>query len=388
MRRLERIEIPGEHEARLRTWEVVRAAFDESEAQPKRVPLFRPLLVAVTLAAIVAAALSPAGRAVLDSLREAIERERVTPARPTLFSLPVGGRVLVNSTSGPWVVRADGSRRLLGRYRQASWSPRGLFVVATGVGETGSRHLYAIEPGGKIRWSLARPAHIRFPRWAPSGFRIAYLAGSALRVVAGDSTGDSLIATNAAPVAPVWRPSTRHVLAYVHARGAGTLRVVDVDARGSELWSRTLAERPVAVDWSSDAKRLLVVSRHAVTAFDASGRLLRTMPLRPGTLGLGAEFAPRGHAFALRLRSNGRSQLQLVDADRTMRPRQLFTGLGAFGDIAWSPDGRWLLVDWLAADQWLFIRTRGRPKIVAVSNVGQHFESPARAPRLLDWCCP
>jgi hypothetical protein len=71
-----------------------------------------------------------------------------------------------------------------------------------------------------------------------------------------------------------------------------------------------------------------------------------------------------------------------------MRPRQLFAGAGAFGDSTWSPDGRWLLLDWLGADQWLFIHTRGTPKIVAVSNIGAQFESAPGVFHSLDWCCP
>jgi hypothetical protein len=111
------------------------------------------------------------------------------------------------------------------------------------------------------------------------------------------------------------------------------------------------------------------------------------MPMRAGTFALGAEFAPSGHVFALRARNEGgaaagRSQVLLVNADRAMRPRQLFIGLGAFGDVAWSPDGRWLLLDWIGADQWLFIRTRGMPKLVPVSNIRAQF---GPAPHLLDW---
>src|SRR5919108_369433 len=42
-------------------------------------------------------------------------------AQPALFSLPSPGRLLVASDAGVWVVREDGSKRLLGPYREASW---------------------------------------------------------------------------------------------------------------------------------------------------------------------------------------------------------------------------------------------------------------------------
>ncbi len=70
----------------------------------------------------------------------------------------------------------------------------------------------------------------------------------------------------------------------------------------------------------------------------------------------------------------------------------LFSGVGRFSDLAWSPDGRWLLVAWPDADQFLFIRTPGVRKIVAVSNIAREFDPgrPGRAtfPEVIGWCCP
>ena len=36
--------------------------------------------------------------------------------------------------------------------------------------------------------------------------------------------------------------------------------------------------------------------------------------------------------------------------------RVVFRGTGEFRDVARSPDGRWLLVTWPTADQWVFVR--------------------------------
>src|SRR5439155_818149 len=71
---------------------------------------------------------SPPGWALIHSFREAVGIEQ---AEPELFSLPTGGRLLVSSSSGPWIVQPGGSRRLLGRYRDASWSPHGLYLTVT-----------------------------------------------------------------------------------------------------------------------------------------------------------------------------------------------------------------------------------------------------------------
>ncbi|MEX2613361.1 MAG: hypothetical protein WD380_07275, partial [Gaiellaceae bacterium] len=89
---LERIEIPGEHAARERAWAVVRTAFVERQpvSRPSRWP--RVAAVAIALTALLAAALSPPGRAVVDEIREVVGVKR---AQPALFSLPAPGQLLV-----------------------------------------------------------------------------------------------------------------------------------------------------------------------------------------------------------------------------------------------------------------------------------------------------
>jgi hypothetical protein len=216
---LERIEIPGEHEARERTWAVVAAAFAERQPQPRRRSWKPSVAVAVALV-VVAGLLSPPGRAVLDELREVVGVEESAPA---LFSLPAPGRLLVTADSGAWVVDDDGSKRLLGPYREASWSPFGRFVVASRPNE-----LAALTPAGEVRWTLARP-DVRLPRWGgtKTDTRIAYLASDGLRVVGGDGEGDRLLDGLAADRAPVWQPAGGHRIAY--ARRDGSVRIVDVD---------------------------------------------------------------------------------------------------------------------------------------------------------------
>ena len=218
-RELEQIEIPEEHDARERTWAVVRAAFAERTPEPQR-RSWKPLIAVALAVAGLAALLSPPGRAVLDEIREAVGVEKADRA---LFSLPGGGRLLVTSDAGAWVVDADGSKRLLGRYREASWSPFGRFVVAARTNE-----LAALTPEGEVRWTLARP-DVRFPRWGGTrtDTRIAYLSDGTLRVVGGDGKRDRLVDSEAAERAPLWRPGAAHVLVY--ERRDGSIRVIDAD---------------------------------------------------------------------------------------------------------------------------------------------------------------
>src|SRR5262249_13807934 len=157
----QRVEIPGEHEARLRAWAVVSAAYERRErvSWPRRHA--RALALAAAVAAILAVVLSPAGGAVVRSLRDAVGRQRVVvrPA-PARVSLPAPGRVLIVARSGAWILHRDGSKRRLGGYRLASWSPHGLFVVVARGGE-----LTAVDPKGAVRWSLHREAPVTLARW-------------------------------------------------------------------------------------------------------------------------------------------------------------------------------------------------------------------------------
>ena len=216
---LERIEIPEEHEARERTWRVVESAFAEREPQPRR-RSWKPIAAVALAVAVVAGLLSPPGRAVLDEIRDVVGVEK---AEPALFSLPTSGQLLITSNTGTWVVDPDGSKRFLGDFRQAAWSPFGRFIVGARQNE-----LVAMEPNGDVRWTLARP-DTRLPRWGGTrtDTRIAYLSGFELRVVGGDGKGDRMLDRPAMSAPSAWQPGPGHRLAY--RRRDGTVRVVDVD---------------------------------------------------------------------------------------------------------------------------------------------------------------
>jgi hypothetical protein len=368
---LRELPIPEQEEARRRSQAVVTAAFAEREPTPRRRHYLRPALALVAVAAVTAAAASPPGRAVLGSLRKTVAGEK--RAAPELFSLPTGGRLLVNSPHGPWIVQANGSRRLLGGYRDAAWSPHGKYVVVVRRNE-----VVAVTPKGGVHWTLPRP-HVRLARWGGNHVdtRVAYLTGSRLHMVAGDGTGDVDLCGEpaAAPVAPEWRPpGLPHVLAYVDAEGR--IYVLDAD-RCSLQWRSGRFARPRALRWSDDGRRLLLVTRDELVAFGARARPLAVRRLRGVT---DAAFRPGSHELAL-VRGG---EVLALSADRLgATPRRLFRVTGRIGQIAWSPNGRWLLVTWPDADQFLFVHGR---RIHAVSGIARQFGGGA-FPRIGGWCC-
>ena len=378
---------PDELGAQRRTWRLARTAFEEREPTPWPQRHARPLIAAAVGVALLAAVLSPPGRAVIGDVREAIGKDKVVgvpQAKPALFSLPAQGRLLVTAPTGAWIVAQDGAKRRLGRYNAASWSPRGLHVVVSRRSQ-----LVAVTPRGAVRWSLARPG-VRHARWAPSGFRVAYLSGANLRVVAGDGTGDRRVDA-ALRVAPDWRPGTEHVLAYA-ARG-GNLTVVDTDT-AQTLWSAAIGATPLRILWSADGQRLLAASqlpggRFVLSVYDAAGRRLQSLVF-PGRFA-SAAFAPGDHRIALVRGRAGRSELLIVDGDVLRRQLPVFAGAGRFSDVAWSPGGRWLVLGWESADQWLFIRTADVEKVSAVGSLSLQFDPGGTGagffPRIEGWCC-
>jgi len=381
---------PIDDGARGRALRVVRAAWVEQEPVRARRRWAPALAVAACLlaAVVVAGSVTAPGDAVARWVREVLGGGR-EDARPAFVRVPGGGRLLVSSlppgdagfAGSTWVVSPDGSRRRLGDYAGASWSPHGRFVVVWRGGE-----LRAVEPGGRVRWSLSRRGSISAARWAPvDGFRIAYLSRGSLRVVNGDGTGDRQVAA-ARAVAPAWRPDDDHVLAYVDRRLR--VRVLAVDT-GEELWrSRPLRDGVTELAWAPDGSRLLVATAGPWLVLGRDGLVLARRSLPDGFVADDFAWAPRGGRVAVVRRNERRSDVVLVRPDG--RSRLLFTGSGRFGRVAFSPDGRRLLVPWPEADQWLFLSTERGGRIAAVANIGRQFAAGPRRgpfPDAVEWCC-
>lgn len=373
------VPVPDELEAQRRAWAIVRGAYAEREPSPPPRRRLRLLAAVAVLAALVAAALSPPGRSVGGWIRDRVAGEEATEA---LIRLPSAGRLLVVSEQGPWLVRPDGSKRLLGSYEDASFSPNGLFLVATG-----GRRVVALEPDADARWTVTRPTPVADARWAPSpGFLVAYREGETLRVVGGDGTGDRLLAESVAQVAPAWRPGeNRTVLAYASTDG----RVHVVEADGDQLWAADSGAAPQQLLWSDDAGLLLVVTagrRHPLYA--AGGRPAGAALETPaGQEVLDAAFAPGTRDIAYSAYDPEAGESSIVLAGESLQQ-----GEGHLEDLVFSPNGSWLVTGWPEADQLLFLRLPGVSRIVAVPDVRREFDPGGAGatsfPRVAEWCCP
>jgi hypothetical protein len=324
---------PDEARAQARGWAVVSAAYAHRTPALKR-RRWAPVAVTALVAAVAAVAFTPPGHAVVTSVRKAIG---LANADRVLHSLPTTGRVL----AGGWIVNADGSTRHLGNYDDWAWSPYGHYVVAA-RGDT----IVALTTRGQIRWRGGAPV-VSLPRWGGTltDTRIAYFSGERLRIVAGDGTGDhQAVPGFVRRIAPAWRPGAGFELAYVTSNGR--VRVLGG-------FSTPRLDRPRKLEWSSDGARLLVVTRQSLVVYDDHGR---EVSRRSGPL-VDAAFLPHTH--------------QIVTLTRhvvSLGARTLFRTTGDLAQVVPSPDGRWLLVTWPEADQWLFVPTHGA-RVRAVGNI-------------------
>lgn len=385
--------VPDAREAERRGLRVVREAFAQRQPSERGGRRMR-LVVAFAVAALLGAlSLSPAGATVRDWVDD-VFTAGVPDAEPGLTQVPGGGRLLVQSPAGPWVVEEDGSRRLLGRYAEASWSPRGLFVAAAA-----GNALTAVEPDGTPRWSFSAGAAVADPRWSPSGFEIAYRAGAGLRAIDADGGEDRPIDRDVRPVAPAWSPQGLPMLAYVDA--GGRLRIASAED-GERVGSAPALAGIEDLEWGGEST-LLEASPTALRLreLDVRKLLVRLSSAPPRELLLPARvrvrdaaLSPDGETVAALLTRGvaaaQRSEAVLIDARDGSR-RRLFSSPGRLSELTWSPDGSRLLISWREADQWLFVPADGRGRVRAIGNIAEQFspgsEGGAAFPRIAGWCC-
>ena len=279
-------------------------------------------------------------------------------------------------------------QRLLGDYREATWSPRGCYVAA---------HHRATS-----RWAR-RSGRARSAGRSPAGVRSAPRAGTPARLPhrlprAAIRPRSDRRRRHRRPAASTpggghragRRPGAAHVLAF--AAPDGSVHAVAVDtARRSRHW--TTRAGAGGTRRSADGRRLIVASRSGAEVLDPTRGTAVEQFGAPGEHPDPARRRTRGP----RLRSDCdpgarlRRAPALVLVGMRSGARRLFVGPGIFSGLAFSPDGKWLLLAWRSADQWVFLQPGGRQRIVAVSNISSQFSpggvGPTGFPRLAGWCC-
>jgi WD40 repeat protein len=183
-------------------------------------------------------------------------------------------------------------------------------------------------------------------------------------------------------VAPAWRPGAPHTLAWVGA--SGRVEVRDVDT-GALVWRSSASVGAVtALAWSADGHRLLARGARRVVVLDVTGKRSWRVRLPHGTRVGAAAWAPRGNRIAVTLRDGTATSVYVTPAPLVPR-RPVFTTTGTLRSLAWSPDGRRLLVRWADADQWLLLSpSAANAPITAIGSISRRFGAP---PTVQGWCC-
>lgn len=388
---------PRAAEAERRAWHVVRAAHGE-RAPVRRAGRAGRLAVAVAAAALLAAlALTPAGAKVGDWIGDVVD-PAPEPARSDLGPLPAEGRLLVVADRGAWVVRDDGRRRQLPGFRDATWSPGGLYVAGARGDE-----LVALEPDGEERWSLPAPGRVRDPRWSPDGYRIAYRSGRDLWVTLGDNAGRWRLARDVHPVPPAWRPGQpdqQQVLAYARGDRIHVVRVDPPEPPRRVLYRTPPVPEPRELWWTPDGRRLIAVAgtdpayrAGSVRIYGPRGHLLRVQPLPENLYVTGSALSPDGRRLALTAEASGARSgvLLLLRTDRRGPPRRRLSGVGRLDGLTWSMDGRVLVAGLPEADRWLFLRLGDGRGLDSVKGIRAQFRGGRAArtgafPRPAGWC--
>jgi hypothetical protein len=353
-----------------RAWHAVRSAYQPRPARRTRWTVRRPVVAVATVALVVVLALglvTAPRQAVARWLRDAFGLTAAPHATRGLGGLPGGGRLLVETANSSWLVSADGSRRDLGTYTGAAWSPHSLYVVAWRGAE-----LAALNLTGVHQWELTASGVISAARWSPDGYRIAFLADGVLNVVAADGSGRHTVSNAAATVPPAWQPRTGSAHRLTFVTSAGAIDQIDADT-GASLWTVHPPEAARQLLWSPGGQLLLVLGAHELSEYTSAGRLVSRVRPAGATIESAAFTSPGNFALVIHPTAGRPDSVELLSTGRRPEPKILYTGLERLSDLDASPNHQWVIAASPSADQWIFIRLRSPARLLASTNISDAF---------------
>lgn len=352
--------------AEQRAWRLAHAAYVRRATTTSR--RARHGAVAVAAAALVLTlALTPAGGSVVRLVRQvASTHSAPAPAlRATiaLRMLPGGGRLLALRNGSAYVLGGSMSPQRLGRAHEATFSAFGHYVAAA---QGHALTVYALD--GRRVWSLEEPNRIRALRWSPDGLRLAYRAGSQLRIVDGNGENPRTLGHSTGR-AVAWRPGPEPVLTYLRLPRLVVMRDVSTDTDIVRLRPPT---GTTLLTWSTDGRRLLALGPRQLRVFSRQGASMAWRRAATNVAFVSAAFAPGTHRLALLSRHSDRDVISFAG-------RKVATGPHLTRPV-WSPDGRWLVTR--SGPRWIFVAAN------AAQHDGTHPSTTVDAQGTVGgWCC-
>lgn len=130
----------------------------------------------------------------------------------------------------------------------------------------------------------------------------------------------------------------------------------------------------------------MILTRRGALVLTGSGQTAASVIVGRANPVLGGSLSPNGRMVAL-VRGDGAAVARLGSARPAVS--SVLTGAG-IRQVLWSPNGRWLIANWPAADQWVLLALGHRPRLEALLRIAQRFShgpSAGALPELEGWCC-
>ncbi len=186
--------------------------------------------------------------------------------------------------------------------------------------------------------------------WSLDGKELAYANGNNLYVANGDGTASRKIASSSGTVqSPAWSPEEREIRFTVYDTKAGTERLWQVSADGSDLRPLHPGWRPGSPEccgkWTSDGKYFVFWSDGQIWAVREAKAFLHRVSRKPvqltaGAIGYGMPIPSKDGKQLYGVAGQKRGELERYDVKtKTFAP--YLDGLSA-EDVAFSKDGRWV----------------------------------------------